>query len=222
VALLCTVAAVLAACGSGAGSGAPSASASTSPQASNSATASSSAATSATTTTFSCAIKPGGGLLPSQTARPGRIVASIADIESAIGLTMSTSVDISMVAGITQCRYQIGQSGQVDITILGDAGRSAAELATTKSKNLSLHDRSCNGCSLTGLTSLPELGSSGYRATSDNGSPVFGSITAGIYFEVEGSALKDARLERLALVIAGNLSGTTPSLPALPTPTATP
>jgi hypothetical protein len=43
-------------------------------------------ASASTKAAFSCAIKPGAGLLPSQTAKPGRIVAGIAEIESATGL----------------------------------------------------------------------------------------------------------------------------------------
>jgi hypothetical protein len=169
------------------------------------------------TATFSCAIKPGAGLLPSQTARPGRIVASIAEIESSTGLPISSSVDITMIGGFTQCRYQVGQGGQLDITLLNDSSQSAIELAKTKTQKLALHDRGCNGCTLSNLAAQPDLGPDGYKA--DNGNPLFGSITAGTYFEVEGIRLKDVRLQRLALVIAGNLSGgASPSLPPLPTP----
>jgi hypothetical protein len=173
---------------------------------------------SASVAAFSCAIKPGAGLLPSQTAKPGRIVATIAEIESATGLPMNRSVDITMIGGMTQCRYEVGQGGQLDITILNDPGKAGAELASTKSKSLSLHDRGCNGCTLSKITPASELGPSGYRGDNSNG-PVFGSISGGVYFEVEGFALKDARVERVALVIAANLSGTTPSLPPLPTAT---
>lgn len=217
VALLVVAGSALAACGSGspspASSGSPSGTATSS--SSPSALPSSSGTVGAA---FSCAIKPGAGLLPGQTPKPGRIVASIAEIESATGLAMSQSVDISMIGGITQCRYQVGQGGQLDITILNDPSKATTELASTQSKGLSLHDRGCNGCTLTKVTAVSELGPSGYRGDSGNG-PVFGSISGGVYFEVEGFALKDARVERVALVIAGNLSGATPSLPPLPTAT---
>jgi hypothetical protein len=124
-----------------------------------------------------------------------------------------------MISGFTQCRYQVGQGGQLDITFLNSPAQTTAELAKTKRQNLALHDRGCNGCSIAGMTPLSELGPDGYKATSD-GDPVFGSVTAGTYFEVEGVRLKDVRLERLALLIAAKLSGgASPSLPPLPTPT---
>jgi hypothetical protein len=209
-------AALLAACGGSPPTSGGPATTTASPESSSSSTA---LATAPATVAFSCAIKPGAGLLPSQTAKPGRIVASVADIESATGLQVNQSVDISMISGMTQCRYDIGQGGQVDITLLNDPSQAQAELAKTKSQNLALHDRGCNGCSIAGMTALSELGSDGYRATSD-GDPLFGAITAGTYFEVGGVKLKDVRVERLALVIAANLSATaSPSLPPLPTPT---
>ncbi|HXA29170.1 MAG TPA: hypothetical protein VN193_10545 [Candidatus Angelobacter sp.] len=211
------VAALLAACGGATGAPVPPAQGSGAADASPTAAATPSAT--AAVAAFSCAIKPGAGLLPSQTAKPGRIVASIADIESATGLQVNQSVDVSMISGMTQCRYDIGQGGQVDITLLDTPGQAQAELAKTKSQNLALHDRGCNGCSLAGMTALSELGPDGYGGTTD-GDPLFGSITAGTYFEVGGVKLKDVRLERLALVIAANLSGgASPSLPPLPTPT---
>jgi hypothetical protein len=184
-----------------------------------SASASASSSAGLATAKFSCDIKPGAGLLPGATPKPGRIMATVADIESTTGLAVSSSVDITMVSGFTQCRYQVGQGGQLDITYLNDSTQSPAELAKTKSQNLALHDRGCNGCSITGMTALSELGTDGYKATSD-GDPVFGAVTAGTYFEVEGVKLKDVRLERLALLIAAKLSGgASPSLPPLPTPT---
>lgn len=167
---------------------------------------------------FSCDIKPGAGLLPGDTPKPGRIVASIADIESATGLDVSQSVDISEAAGLTACRYQVG-NGQVNLTILDDPSQARAELARTKASSLALADRGCNGCSLTGFTALPELGPDGYTATKD-GNPVYGAVSAGVYFEVDGVGLRSVRLERLALVVAANLGGgASPSLPPLPTPT---
>lgn len=166
---------------------------------------------------FACAIKPGAGLLPSQTAKPGRVVASVDDIESATGLSVSESVDISEVAGITACRYQVG-NGQVNLTILDDPGQAQAELARTRQQSLALADRGCNGCSLSGLTAQPDLGPDGYTATKDD-NPVYGAVSGGVYFEVDGIGLKAVRLERLALVVAAHLSGgASPSLPPLPAP----
>jgi hypothetical protein len=167
---------------------------------------------------FSCAIKEGTGLLPGQTPKPGRVVASAAEIESATGLPLSQSVDISEVAGITACRYQVG-NGQVNLTILDDPSAARAELAKTRSQSLALADRGCNGCSIRGFTALAELGPDGYTATKED-NPVYGAISGGVYFEVDGVGLKPVRLERLALVVAANLGGgASPSLPALPTPT---
>jgi len=167
---------------------------------------------------FSCDIKPGTGLLAGATPKPGRVVASTAEIESATGLPVSQSVDISEVAGLTACRYQVG-NGQIDVTILEDPSAARAEINRTRSQSLALDDRGCNGCSITGFTALPELGPDGYTATRDD-NPVYGAISGGVYFEVDGIGLKTVRLERLALVIAANLGGgSSPSLPALPTPT---
>jgi len=208
---------LLAACGSGGGT------ASTSdPTAGGSTQASSSASSSGglgvRVPAFSCDIKPGAGLLPNQTPLPGRIVASIAEIESATGLGVSQSVDISEVAGMTACRYQVG-NGQVNVTVLDDPSQAQAELARTRSQGLALADRGCNGCTLSGFTALAELGPDGYTATKDQ-NPVYGAIAGGIYFEVDGIGLKAVRLERLALVIAANLGGgASSSLPALPMPT---
>jgi hypothetical protein len=216
---LAITAAGLVACGStNATPGGPASSSATA-SASASAPASSSPGSGLATAKFSCDIKPGAGLLPGATPKPGRLVATIAEIESATGLTVSSSVDISMISGYTQCRYQVGQGGQVDITVLNDSTQSAAELAKTRQQNLALHDRGCNGCAIKDMAAQADLGPDGYKATSD-GNPVFGSITAGTYFEVEAVRLKDVRVERLALVVAGRLSGgASPSLPPLPTPT---
>ena len=209
------VAGALAACGGPTGkpvtplpSGAPSATAS----------ASGGGGPSASGAAFSCDIKQGTGLLAGATAKPGRVAVTTDQIESATGLPISQSVDVSEVAGLTACRYAVG-NGQVDVTILDDPGAAQAELAKTKSQNLALADRGCNGCSITGVTALPELGPDGYTATRDD-NPVYGAISSGVYFEVDGVGLKTVRLERLALVIAANLGGgASPSLPPLPTPT---
>jgi len=220
--LAACAAGLLAACGSGAGGsgGVTSGGGSTTIGTASSSESASASGSRGANATFSCDIKPGAGLLPGQTPKPGRIVATVAGIEAAIGLSMTQSVDISMVSGLTECRYQLG-NGQVDISILNDPSQAQAELAKTKSQNLALHDRSCNGCSISGFTPLAELGADGYTATNDQ-NPVYGGIAAGIYFEVDGVGLKAVRLERLALVIAANLaSAPSPSLPPLPTPTPT-
>jgi hypothetical protein len=208
----------LAACGGSGGGGQPAGTQSAGGSASTSASSSGASSSATAAAAFSCAIKPGAGLLPSQTAKPGRVVASTDEIESAIGLPMSQSVDISMVSGLTECRYQLG-NGQVNIAILDDPGQARTELAKTRSQNLALVDRACNGCSISGLTAQADLGADGYTATDDQ-NPVYGAISGGVYFEVQGVGLKSVRIERLALVVAANLGGgASPSLPPLPTPT---
>lgn len=171
---------------------------------------------------FSCDIKPGHGLLPGQTPAPGRILASVDAIEAAIGFSIDTSVNISEIAGRTDCRYMFTGGSDIDISILDDPAQTDTEYAATQSKKLALHDRACNGCSLDSITATTGLGDRSYTAKSNDGSTVIGVVAAGVYFELDSASLKPARMQRLAGIMVGSLTGTTPSLEPLPTPTPTP
>ena len=217
--------AVLAGCGGGSGSatasGLPGAALSgAAPAASGPAGATGSASTGGGSR-FSCAIKAGHGLLPGATPAPGRILASVDAIEAAIGFSIDTSVDVSEVAGLTECRYAFSGGSSVDITILDDPARSDTEYTATQSRRIALHDRACNGCRLDSITPASGLGDRAYTGASNDGSMVLGVVAAGVYFELNSASLKPARLQRLAATMVGTLTGNAPSLQPLPTPTPT-